>query len=72
VYHTIAPWPRSEENWSQELRTEYLPLFTIEQRKVVVRVLEFACKFGFIPEDEKEEKILDMQTAIKDIWENNK
>jgi hypothetical protein len=69
VYHTISPWPRSEEKWSQELRSEYLPLFSIEQRKTVVRVLEFACAFGFIPDEDKVETMADLQTAIKDIWE---
>lgn len=72
VYHTICPWPRSREKWSQELRTDYLPLFSMEQRKIVVRVLEFACAFGFIPEEDKEERILDLNSAIKDIWEINK
>jgi hypothetical protein len=69
VYHTIAPWPRSGENWSRDLRSEYIPLFSIDQRHVVVRVLEFVCAYGFLPEDEKEEKILDIQAAIKDIWD---
>jgi hypothetical protein len=69
VYHTIAPWPRSEEKWSQELRSEYLPLFSVEQRKIVVRVLEFVCTFGFFPEEDKAEILSDMQTAIKDIWD---
>jgi hypothetical protein len=69
LYHTIAPWPRSEEIWSQELRSDYLPIFSREQRKIVVCVLEFVLAFGFIPDDEKEYRNLDLQTAIKDIWE---
>jgi hypothetical protein len=72
IYHTICPWPRSKEKWSQELRSEYLPLFSVEQRKTVVRVLEFVCDFGFIPDEDKEESIADMQTAIKDIWKISK
>jgi hypothetical protein len=72
IYHTISPWPRSKEKWSQDIRSEYLPLFSIEQRKTVVRVLEFVCEFGFIPEADKEDAILDMQTAIKVIWEITK
>lgn len=71
VYHTIAPWPRSKEKWSQELRTEYLPLFSIEQKIVVVRVLEFVCIFGYFPDEDKSEIISDIQAAIKDIWEMN-
>jgi hypothetical protein len=69
VYHTVAPWPRSEEKWSQDLRSEYLPLFSAEQRKAVVRVLEFVCTYGFHPEEERPEKLSDIQTAIDDIWE---
>jgi hypothetical protein len=68
VYHTIAPWPRSEEKWSREIRSEYLSLFSMERRTTVVRVLEFVCAFGFFPEEDKAEILSDLQTAIKDIW----
>jgi hypothetical protein len=69
VYHTVAPWPRSKEKWSRELKSDYVPLFSAEQRNVVVRVLEFVCAFGIFPEEEIDETLLDIKTAKKEIWE---
>jgi hypothetical protein len=54
--------------WREEFRSRYLTLFSINQKAVVIRVLEFLCVFGSIPEESKAETISEVQTAIKEIW----
>jgi hypothetical protein len=54
--------------WSEDFHSLYLPLFSSDQRAVVVRVLEFLIAFAAIPEEDRAETISEIRTAISEIW----
>jgi hypothetical protein len=72
VRSTIVPTgysgPENDMERKNEFRSQYLPLFSIDQRKIIIRVLDFFCSFAFISDDSNEETISDIKSAIREIW----